>query len=572
MLCSRCHTENRQGARFCRECGAVFAAACPTCGAPVESGSKFCDSCGALLTATLAASAPERSAARAAPGAEAVRDSTGPAEAERRQLTVMFCDLVGSTELASRLDPEVLREVVRSYQQTCDGVITRHHGHVAQYLGDGLLVYFGYPIAHEDDPGRAVRAGVGIIEALGSLNTRLQREREIALAVRIGIHTGPVVVGEVGGASRSESLALGETPNVAARLQAAAEPDTVVISAGTHRLLRGQVAATDLGALTLKGLAAPLRAYRVEGDSGAAHSPGVSATTAVTPLVGRDQEVGLLLADWEHVKDRHGHVVLLTGEPGIGKSRLIRVLKDHLSAERSLRWECRCSAYHQDSALYPLIDLFERTLQFDRDDAAAARLAKLEIGLARYRLTSPEALALWAALLSLPLPDTVLPLTLTPQRQKDRTFEAIVTLLLAVAAEQPLLLVIEDLHWADPSTLELIDFIFSQVPTASMLLLMSARPEFQPAWATRSHYTRLAINRVTRQQTEAMVARITGGKPLPAEVLQQIVTKTDGVPLFVEELTRMVIESDLPAGSRRSLRAGRTRCPRWRFPRRSRIR
>ncbi len=544
MNCSQCSAENRQGARFCRECGALFAASCPSCGTNVEVGSNFCDRCGTPLTAAPASPSGPARAPTADDAVGAVHAATAPAGAERRQLTVMFCDLVGSTELAARLDPEVLREVVRSYQQVCDAVIGQLHGHVAQYLGDGLLVYFGYPVAREDDPRRAVRAGVGILETLAPLNTRLQNERGITLSVRIGIHTGPVVVGEIGGASRREALALGETPNIAARLQTMAEPDTVVISAATHRLLQGRVVVTDLGAQTLKGLPAPLHAYRVEADE-AAPSSRDAAAAAVTPLVGRDQEVGLLLAHWEHVKDNRGHVVLLGGEPGIGKSRLVRVLTERISAERSHRWECRCSAYHQDSALYPLIDLFERVLQFDRDDAPAQRLAKLAAGLARYGLALPEALSLWTAFLSLPLPDTVRPLDLTPQRRKEMTFEAIVALLLALAAEQPLLLIVEDLHWADPSTLELVDFLFGQVPAAPILMLMTSRPEFRPPWTTRGHFTYLTINRITRTQTEMMVERVTSGKPLPAEVLQQIVVKTDGVPLFVEELTRMVMESDL---------------------------
>ena len=417
-------------------------------------------------------------------------------------------------------------------------MIGQLHGHVAQYLGDGLLVYFGYPVAREDDPRRAVRAGVGILEALAPLNAHLQNGRGITLSVRIGIHTGPVVVGEIGAPSRRDALAIGETPNIAARLQAIAEPSTVVISAATHRLLKGRVAVADLGAQALKGLPAPLHAYRVEADEGAPRSRD-SAAAAVTPLVGRDQEVGLLLARWEHVKDDRGHVVLLGGEPGIGKSRLVRVLTERISTERSHRWECRCSAYHQDSALYPLIGLF------DRDDAPAQRFAKLAAGLGRYGLALPETLSLWTAFLSLPLPDTVPPLDLTPQRQKEKTFEAIVALLLALAAEQPLLLIVEDLHWADPSTLELVDFLFGQVPAAPILVLMTSRPEFRPPWTTRSHFTYLTVNRVTRMQTEMMVERVTSGKPLPAEVLQQIVVKTDGVPLFVEELTRMVIESDL---------------------------
>jgi class 3 adenylate cyclase/predicted ATPase len=536
MLCPRCHTENREGRRFCSKCAAPLAVVCASCGFTNDPGDEFCGGCAHSLRAGA-------EAATAEDVTDIVRASKSPVEAQRRQLTVMFCDLVGSTELAARVDPEVLRDVVRSYQQVCDAAIRQLHGNVAQYLGDGLLVYFGYPVASEDDPRRAVQAGLGIIEAMATLNARLQRERGITLAVRIGIHTGPVVIGEIGGAGRREELALGETPNVAARLQAIAEPDTVVISAATHRLLRGSVMVTDLGAQVLKGLPAPLRVYRVQGDGGAANSLDASAAEALTPLVGRDQEVGLLLDRWEHVKDGRGHVVLLSGEPGIGKSRLGRVLKDHIAAEGYLSWECRCSPYHQDSALYPLIDLFERALQFDGDDAPPERVAKIEARLVRYGLAQPEAVSLWAAFLSVAVSDQHPPLNLTPQRQKEKTFEAIVALLLALAAERPLLFIVEDLHWADPSTRELVDFVFAQAAAASILMLMTSRPEFRPPWANRSHFTYLTVNRVTRKQTELMVERVTGGKSLPAEVLQQVVAKTDGVPLFVEELTRMVLES-----------------------------
>ena len=543
MKCPRCGGGNREGARFCRECGLLFEATCSSCGAPVQAGSKFCDSCGVPLTPAAPVASRELSKV-AGTAAGAGRTPKEPADAERRQLTVLFCDLVGSTELAARLDPEVLRDVVRAYQQVCDAVIKRFRGHVAQYLGDGLLVYFGYPVAGEDDPRRAVHSAGGIIDELAALNERLRRERDITLAVRVGIHTGLVVVGEIGGSARRDALALGQTPNIAARLQAIAEPDTVVISAATHHLLRGTVAVSDLGAQVLKGLQDPLRAYRVEVRKGPMDARETAAAAPLTPLVGRDQEIGLLLARWEHVKDDRGHVVLLGGEPGIGKSRLVRTLQDRIATERSLRWECRCSAYHQDSSLHPLIELFEGAFQLDRDDPPSQRFTNLEAGLARYGLAVPETISLWTALLSLAVRESI-PLNITPQRQKEKTFEAIVALVLAVAAQQPLLLIFEDLHWADPSTLELIDVLVDQVPAAPILMLMTSRPEFRPPWTARSHFTYLTVNRVTKKQTEQMVERVTGGKSLPTDVLQQIVVKTDGIPLFVEELTRMVIESDL---------------------------
>jgi hypothetical protein len=299
------------------------------------------------------------------------------------------------------------------------------------------------------------------------------------------------VVGEMGRERHREALALGETPNVAARPQAVAQPDTVVVSSATHRLLPRSVTATDLGPQALKGVASPVRAYRVHDDPGTVERLEAAAPETLTPLVGRDQGVGLLLDRWEHVVDGRGHVVLLSVEPGIGKSRLARVVKERVATEQRMRWECRCSPYHQDSALYPLLDLFARLLQFDRADAPSARLARVEARLVRYDLWRPEAVALWAALLSVPLPDGHPPLDLRPQRQEEKTFEAMAALLLAIAAEAPLLFIVEDLHWADPSTREFVEFALGRVPAASILMLLTARPEFRPRWGPRTHITYL---------------------------------------------------------------------------------
>ena len=297
-----------------------------------------------------------------------------PSDAERRQLTVLFCDLVDSTALSSQLDPEDLREVVRAYQDTCAKVIARFEGHIAQYLGDGLLVYFGYPLAHEDDAQRAVRAGLGIVEALGQLNTHLGQERGVHLAVRLGIHTGLVVVGDVGGGARQEQLALGETPNLAARLQGLAAPNTLVISAATFQLLGGFFACQPLGTPLLKGLAQPLAVYRVLYESMARSRLEAASSTGWTPLVGREQEIGVLLERWAQVKDGFGQVVLLSGEAGIGKSRLVQVLTEQVAAEpRAWLTPCQCSPYYQNTALYPMIDLLERVaLHFEREESAAA--------------------------------------------------------------------------------------------------------------------------------------------------------------------------------------------------------
>jgi class 3 adenylate cyclase len=337
-------------------------------------------------------------------------------EAERRQLTVLFCDLVDSTALASQLDPEELREVVRAYQATCAKVIGRFEGHIAQYLGDGLLVYFGYPLAHEDDAPRAVRTGLGIVEALGQLNTHLEQERDVQLAVRLGIHTGLVVVGEIGGGTRQEQLALGETPNLAARLQGLAAPNTLVISATTLPLLGGFFACQALGMHRLKGFAQPIEVYQVLSESTARSRLEAVGGAGLTPLVGREAEVGLLRERWTQVTDGLGQVVLLSGEAGIGKSRLVQVLMEHVAAEpQAWLTPCQCSPYYQNSALYPMIDLLERVaLRFDREESPQQKLSKLEGFLVQYGLPLAETMPLFTALLSLPLAEGYAPLTMSP--------------------------------------------------------------------------------------------------------------------------------------------------------------
>src|SRR2546428_7150956 len=347
-------------------------------------------------------------------GASPAIATTAPLpDAERRQLTVLFCDLGASTALARQLDPEDLREVVRAYQETCAKVVQRFDGHIAQYLGDGLLVYFGYPLAHEDDAQRAVRAGLGMVEALGQLNTRLKQERGVVLAVRLGIHTGLVVVGEVGGGTRQEQLALGETPNLAARLQGLAAPNTLVISTATYQLLGGFFACQSLGTPPLKGLAQPMEVYQVLYESMARSRLEAAGSTGLTPLVGREQEVGLLRERWAQVKDGIGQVVLLSGEAGIGKSRLVQMLKEHVAAEpQTWLTPCQCSPYYKNSALYPLIDLLERVaLRLDREESPQHKLSKLERFIVQYGLPLAETVPLFTSLLSLPLGTDYAPLT-----------------------------------------------------------------------------------------------------------------------------------------------------------------
>ncbi len=467
-------------------------------------------------------------------------------EAERRQLTVMFCDMVGSTALSEQLDPEELREVVRAYQQLCATMIDRFAGHLAKYIGDGLLAYFGYPVAHEDDASRAVRTGLGIAGAIAELPLPPNVRLPYSLQVRIGIHTGLVVAGEMGTVDQPEHLAIvGETPNLAARLQEKAAPNSVVISATTYRLVTGLFECQELGPQTLKGISLPVLAYQVVQESEAQSRFDVAMQAGLTPLVGRDHEVGLLRDRWAQATGGAGQVVLLSGEPGIGKSRLVQVIKEQLTAEGATRIEFRCSSYYQNSALYPVIEHLQRLLQFDRTDSPQRKLEKLEQVLARYHFPQAETLPLLAALLSLPHPEACPPLLLSPQKQKEQTQETLVTWVVEEAERAAVYLVWEDLQWADPSSLELIGVLLDQAPTMPMLALLTSRPEFIPSWTARAHLTPLILPRLPHTQGTVMVEKLTGGKTLPPEVVQQIVAKTDGVPLFVEELTKMVLESGL---------------------------
>jgi TOMM system kinase/cyclase fusion protein len=504
------------------------------------------DERGTVLVWTGDAATPPAPPPPASPPATPETASATP-EAERRQLTVLFCDLVDSTVLASQLDPEDLREVVRAYQDTCAKVVARFDGHVAQYLGDGLLVYFGYPLAHEDDAQRAVRAGLGMIEAVGQLNTRLAQERGVQLAIRLGIHTGLVVVGEVGDSTRQEQLALGETPNLAARLQGLAAPNTLVISAATFHLLGGFFACQPLGTPLLKGQAQPFAVYRVLYESMARSRLEAVGAAGLTPLVGREQEVRLLLERWAQVKDGTGQVVLLSGEAGIGKSRLVQVLKEQVAAEpQTWLTPCQCSPYYQHTALYPMIDFLERVaLRFEREETPEQKLRKLEGFVVQYGLPLTEAIPLFAALLSLPLPANYAPLHMSPEQQKHQTLHVLLTILLRIAAQQPVLFVMEDLHWVDPTTLEFLTLLVAQGPTVRLLVLLTFRPDFTPPWTGRSHLTQVTVHRLPRRQAVEVSHHIAHGKALPPEVVEQIVAKTDGVPLFVEELTKMLLESGL---------------------------
>jgi hypothetical protein len=359
-------------------------------------------------------------------------------------------------------------------------------------------VYFGYPVAHEEDAQRAVHSALGIVQAIGALNARLEHTRGITLAVRLGIHTGLVVVGEMGSARRQQQLALGEVPNIAARIEGLAAPNTVAISTATFRLVQGYFDCKSLGEQTLRGVAEPVRVYRVGHESGATGRLDAAVTRGLTQLVGRESEVTLLLERWEEAKSGRGQVVVLSGDAGIGKSRLVQVLREHIANESPVRWECRSSPYHQNTSLYPILDFWERALQWQQGDTPEQRTEKLEQALRQYRVPLAETVPLFAALLSIPLPESRYPaLQWTLQRQRQKTLESIVAILLELAERAAVLFILEDLHWTDPSTLEFLALLIDHVPTASVYVVLTCRSTFQPSWSHRTYLTQMTVNRLS---------------------------------------------------------------------------
>jgi class 3 adenylate cyclase/tetratricopeptide (TPR) repeat protein len=469
-----------------------------------------------------------------------------PADAERRQLTVMFCDLVGSTALSERLDPEDLREVLRVYREACHAVIDRFEGHIANYIGDGLLIYFGYPQAHEDDAARSVHAALCIVAEIGNLGQRFDWLEGIELGVRVGIHTGLVVAGDIGSGEVRESQGIvGETPNIAARLEALTAPNTVVISDSTWRLVEGLFLCDDLGPQELKGISQPVAAHRVREESGA-HGRFEAITAAgLTPLVGRESEIDLLLDRWDLAKDGEGQVVLLSGEAGVGKSRILRGVRDRLDDKSHTRILYYGSPYHRNSALYPVVDQLERGLRFQRDDDLPRKLDKLEKVLADLKLPVDQHAPVLALLLSLAADDRYGPVELSPEELKNRMLDAVLAIIETMSVRAPVLMLVEDLHWIDPSTLEFLHMLVERLRRSRILFVGTARPEFDNPWGDHAHVTALTLNRLSRRESAMLIGKVTHGKSLPDEVLDQIIAKTDGVPLFVEELTKTVLESDL---------------------------
>ena len=456
--------------------------------------------------------------------------------AERRQLTVMFCDLVGSTALSARLDPEDMRHVIRGYQDACSGAVARYDGFVAKFMGDGILAYFGFPHAHEDDAERAVRAGLEIVDAVGTLKTRVME----TLQVRIGIATGLVVVGDlVGQGAAQEQAVVGDTPNLAARLQGIALPGQVVMAEATRRLLGDVFDVTHLGGQSLKGIAGQPSAYRVISERFAESRFEARASGAMSNMVGRDHELALMLDRWKQAKAGEGQLVLLSGEAGIGKSRLARGMIDAVSSEPHIRVSYQCSPYHTGSPLYPVIQQLVFTAGIKPDDDNDDKLDRLEKVLVGAESDRP----LLAALLGLQTEGHYGTLSLTPQQQRARTLQALVNQLVELSRGKPVLFVLEDAHWIDATTLELLDLCLDQVANARILMLVTTRPTFQHGFGGHPIVTKLALNRLGREQTTSIINRLTKGKMLPGELLGIIAAKTDGVPLFVEEITKTVLES-----------------------------
>jgi class 3 adenylate cyclase len=478
----------------------------------------------------------------------AVANRQPPAEpaseavAERRQLTVMFCDLVGSTALSARLDPEDMGDLIRAFQAAVSLAVLRFDGHVAKLMGDGALVYFGYPRAHEDDAERAVRAGLKLVDSVRNL----RQERGVALDVRVGIATGPVVVGEVMGEGQArERGVVGETPNLAARLQASAEPASVVVAASTRRLLGEGFELRALGHQVLKGFTDSVPSWAVMREVENLSRFEVSRSETMTPFVGREQEVALLIERWRDATEGEGQVVLLSGEAGIGKSRIVAALRERIASERHVTTRYQCSPHHVNDAFYPISRQIWHAAGLEPVEPATARLDKLEAMITRSGLDSGEIAPYFASLLSIPADGRYPPIEMAPSELKERTITALIALFVGLTQGAPVLAVLEDVHWIDPTSLDVFTRLVERLQDLRALLVVTFRTEFTAPWLGRAHVTAHGLNRFGRRQAVAMIDRVAGGKALPAEVLEEIVSKTDGVPLFVEELTKTVLESGL---------------------------
>jgi class 3 adenylate cyclase/predicted ATPase len=532
--CARCGHDNDARARFCRECGAPLHERCPRCGADVPADAKYCSECGG-----------ERQS-RSAPVAVAASG-----RAERRHLSVVFFDVVGSTPISEQLDAEEFRDVLRAFQTAVGEAVRMHEGSIAQYVGDGVVAFFGAPHAQEDAACRAVRAALALDERLAVANATLERRHALRLHVRVAVHSGFVVLGEIGEAAAPDHGAVGETMHVAARLCDRTPPDRILVSEATHRLLDGSFDTEPVGSLELRGLSRPVAAYRVVAAREIEHgSFEPRSGRRLTPFVDREAEMALLVERWEAAKAGAGQVILLGGEPGIGKSRLVQAFEQRIGDEDHLVFGTECSPYHRTSTLYPIIQILERSLAFRAGDGPGERLAKLERMLGPLVTEVPDGVPLLAALLSIDPGDRHPLATMTPQRQRSQTLELLLSLMASTARVKPVLIVIDDLHWADPSTLGFLDTLVEQTASARLLTIFAHRPEFAPQWRPHAHLTRVTLGPIQRSRVESVVRGAVEPGALPPEIVAAVARRSEGNPLFAEELAHWMLEAgDATTGS-----------------------
>ena len=529
ISCANCKADNSEDRKFCKKCGAKLAEVCGSCGFTNQSDADFCGGCGLKLTKFTSSEKTEQ-------------------DAERRQLTVMFCDLVGSSELAEKLDPEELRQILRSYQQCVAEVTLRYGGHIAKYIGDGLLIYFGHPHAHEDDARRSILAGLGIIEEIKNLNRSLVSEysgkQNIKLKVRLGIHTGLVVVGQMGsGSNREENAIVGETPNIAARVEKLAHEDTVAITEETKALVNGLFILESLGKEPLKGVSHSIEIFRVLAEKNYRSEFHVRRRHGITPVVGRDRELDFLSECWEQAKNGVGQIVMLTGEAGVGKSRVVSEFMSRVSDEPQHLRLYRCSSVHTNSAFYPIINYLKQLLNIDKDVSEEVAY-KSVVALFDHFLTPLGQYApFFAPLMGVKVVGQDAFVDVSPEKTKELIFSSWLGLMEQMALEHPLLLIFEDTHWIDPSTQELINIICRNINSKRILFFITSRPGSQLITNKEVVMQSLTLGRLSQKQSYEMVTQLAGNNSLPEEVIQELIAKTDGIPLFVEELTKTVLDS-----------------------------
>jgi class 3 adenylate cyclase len=535
MQCEQCEFENPKGMRFCGQCATPLNRLCPNCGSNNPPNFEFCGQCSHSLAST-------QSTKNLKPDSQ---QASRREDAERRQLTVLFCDIVNSSALSANIDPEDLRDIMRDYRATCSEVVARYDGHVAQHLGDGILVYFGYPHAHEDDARRAVYAALEFIERIRQFSFPLENSEDIQLAVRAGIHTGLVVIGEIGGGDK-RALALGETPNIAARIQDHANANTLIISNATHNLIGESFDCDSLGDHSLKGFSQPIELFQVLKARDQHNRLTTARTLSRTPLVGRDQESDLLLEKLQQARKSIGQIVLLSGNPGLGKTRMVQLVCESIPEDQYTLLECAGTPYFQNSFLYPVIEMVSRSMGINADASDADNLSRIKQTVVTLRMDIEVAIPALADLLSIPVTNKPAPIReSTPQQKKQLIMDILVETLQSMARQRFVLFIVEDLQWLDPSTLELLSNLVSQSGLTNIFSLFTFRSEFLPPWQAQANLTTITLNHLTQKQSGKLVRQLCHRKTLPMDIFLEIINKTDGIPFFVEELTNTVLRSGL---------------------------